>query len=77
MEKQTIKLTDKFGKLTKEEMKNITGGVLGTVCGARNGVPTSICPSGKGVAANSGTEDPSRFPGSVGGYCNVIIVCIP
>ncbi|WP_281231489.1 hypothetical protein [Flavobacterium gelatinilyticum] len=77
MEKQTLKLAEKFGKLTKNEMKNITGGALGTVCGPRNGVPTSICPSGKGVAANSGTEDPARFRGIVGGYCNVIITCIP
>lgn len=77
MEKLTIKLAEKFGKLTKSEMISITGGTLGTVCGARNGVPTSICPSGKGVAANSGTEDPASFRGIVGGYCNVIITCIP
>jgi len=77
MEKEITKLTLKYEKLTKEQMKNITGGTLGTVCGPRNGVPTSICPSGQGIAANSGTEDPSKFPGIVGGYCNVIIVCIP
>ncbi|MBE8727422.1 bacteriocin [Flavobacterium hungaricum] len=77
MEKETIRLILKYEKLTKEEMKSITGGALGTVCGPRNGVPTSICPSGKGVAANSGTEDPSKFPGIVGGFCNVIILCIP
>ncbi len=77
MEKQTVKLAQKFGRLSKEEMKSIKGGTLGTVCGPRNGIPTSICPSGKGVAANSGTEDPNKFPGIVGGYCNVIIVCIP
>ncbi|TPG33421.1 hypothetical protein [Flavobacterium pectinovorum] len=77
MEKQTVRLAQKFGRLSKEEMKSIKGGTLGTVCGPRNGVPTSICPSGNGVAANSGSEDPSKFPGIVGGYCNVIIVCIP
>ncbi|WP_286965092.1 hypothetical protein [Flavobacterium sp. UBA4854] len=77
MEKEITKLTLKYEKLTREQMKSITGGTLGTVCGPRNGVPTSICPSGQGVAANSGTEDPSKFPGIVGGYCNVIIVCIP
>ena len=77
MQKETMRLILKYEKLTKEEMKSITGGTLGTVCGPRNGVPTSICPSGKGVAANPGTEDPSKFPGIVGGYCSVIIVCIP
>jgi hypothetical protein len=56
-------------------MKNINGGALGTICGARP-VPTSICASGMGVAANSGTEDPTKYPGIVGGYCNVIFLCI-
>ena len=75
MEKQTVKLAEKFGRLSKQEMKNITGGALGTICGPRP-VPTSICVSGMGVAANSGTEDPNQYPGIVGGYCNVIFLCI-
>ena len=64
MKKQTMQLAEKFGRLTKDEMKNITGGALGTICGARP-VPTSICASGMGVAANSGTEDPTKYPGIV------------
>jgi hypothetical protein len=76
MEKQTTKLAEKFSKLSKEELKGIKGGNIGTVCGPRD-VPTSICASGRGIAANSGDQDPSHFQGIVEGYCNVIIVCMP
>jgi len=76
MEKQTTKLAEKFGRLSTEELKGIKGGNIGTVCGPR-GVPTSICPSGQGIAANSGDQDPNQFQGIVEGYCNVIIVCMP
>ncbi|KUJ61470.1 hypothetical protein AR687_12350 [Flavobacteriaceae bacterium CRH] len=76
MEKQTVKLTEKFGRLSKEELKGIKGGNIGTVCGPRP-VPTSICASGRGIAANSGDQDPSQFQGIVEGFCNVIIVCMP
>lgn len=48
MKKQTMQLTEKFGRLSKNEMKNIMGGVTPV---GRFTVPKSICSSGYGLVA--------------------------